>query len=117
MQETLEQRYLRQLKERRIAEAGIRDDFICLLFQKMQESADTLQAEYDNVDIVAEPSRAIAIQQARKTLLERIPALVEGIMNAPADPESSQQKWNFRTWFKSTFGRLWFVTGEKGKNK
>lgn len=71
-----------------------------LIMSKLQEEADKLQAEYDFIDFVAEPGRAMHTQVTRDVIQNAIPRIMESIMNA----DRPQPAWTFKGWLRSILG-------------
>lgn len=71
-----------------------------LIMKKLRKAAESAREEYDNCNFATEAgiAKAMKIQATREVILDHIPALLEGMMNADQQPE--EEPWSFIQWLK-----------------
>ena len=72
-----------------------------LIMARLNAYADKLGEEYDSVDFVAEPGRAMHIQVTRDVIQNGIPKILEDIMNI--DKPIEIPRWTVKGWLHGLF--------------
>lgn len=68
-----------------------------MILKALDEYADGLQREYDGVNFVTEPDRAMRIQLTREIIKVDMPKIMEKIMNI----DKPEPRWSFKAWLRS----------------
>lgn len=67
-----------------------------LIMARLSRIADAMQANYDKINFVTEPDRAMHIQITRDVINTTIPAIMEKIMNS----DKPEAPWSFKAWLR-----------------
>lgn len=70
-----------------------------LIMKRLQDVADTLQKDYDNICVVTDPQRVLQTHLTREIIQVTIPRIMEQIMNV----DQPEVRWTFKGWLKGVF--------------
>ena len=68
-----------------------------LIMKRLQDVADELQKDYDNICVVTDPQRVLQTHLTREIIRVTIPRIMEGIMNV----DQPEVRWTFKGCLRS----------------
>lgn len=91
-------------EEKALIVQGLARPEVQLIFRKLDEAANEMQAHYDRLDFLKDQGKAIYIQCFRDIVKKEIPRIFENIINI--DAPAGKPRWSFRQWLSVTLRRM-----------